>query len=105
MGLAASAPVASVATARELTQALLLDPKGALDALPCLGCVVWAPPDQSCLGRLLAGFTQHAAEHPSPKSLRLLVPVESFPGCFGSWRTFRAMPSYWRGTGALSSGP
>lgn len=78
MGLAASASLASVATARELTRALLLDPKWALDALPCPGCVVWAPPDQSCLGRRLAGFTQHTAESRTPRSLR---PVESFPGC------------------------
>ena len=52
-----------------------------LDGLPHRGCVVWAPTDAAAVGRLIAGFIQHASAHPSPKSMRLLVPVESFPGC------------------------
>ncbi len=39
--LALSPSVASAATARQLVQALRLDTKGALDALPYSGCVVW----------------------------------------------------------------
>ncbi len=70
--------VAQIAAARQSMQSLLLDTKGSLDALAYNGCVVWASADPSALGRLLSGVTQRAAEHPSPKSLRLLVPVESF---------------------------
>ncbi len=79
--LASSPSVAPAAAARQLTQALLLDTKGTVDALPLGGCAIWAPADSFYLGRILSGLIQHAAENRSPRSLRLLVAVEAFPGC------------------------
>ncbi len=78
--LASSPSVAPMAAARQLTQALLLDTKGALDALPHGGRAIRAPADSSCLGRILSGFIFEAAQNLSPRSLRLLFPVGSFPG-------------------------
>ncbi len=66
---------------RQLMQAVLLDTKGAVDALPHSGCVVWVPADPSCLGRVLTGFIHHGAESLVPTNLRLLIPVEAFPEC------------------------
>ncbi len=75
--LASSPSVASAATARQLMKALLLDTKSTLDALPHSGCVVWAPADPSCLGRVLTAFIQHAAGSLVSKTVWLLVPVHS----------------------------
>ena len=45
------------------------------------GLVCWAPADSSTLGRLLSAFMQHAADELHPRSLRLVVPLDTLPGC------------------------
>ncbi|CAK0820994.1 unnamed protein product [Prorocentrum cordatum] len=44
------------------------------------GLVCWAPSDASTLGRLRESYMQHAAEDPRPRTLRLLVPLDTLPG-------------------------
>ena len=54
------------------------------DFFPLLGTggvAMWAPADQSALGRLLSGYMRRAASSPQPRPMRLLVPMDVFPGC------------------------
>jgi hypothetical protein len=67
--------------ARDLSSRLALDPIRALASIPASGLVCWAPADSAALGRLLAAFMQHAADELHPRSLRLVVPLDTLPGC------------------------
>lgn len=67
--------------ARDLSTRLALDPVRALASIRASGLVCWAPADSAALGRLLSGYMQHAAEVLHPRSLRLVVPLDTLPGC------------------------
>jgi hypothetical protein len=67
--------------ARDLTSRLALDPGRALASIHGSGLVCWAPADAAALGRLLSAYMQHAADVLHPRSLRLVVPLDTLPGC------------------------
>ncbi len=67
--------------ARDLTSRLALDPIRALASVRSSGLLCWAPADSAALGRLLAGYMQHAAEELHPRTLRLIVLLDTLPGC------------------------
>ncbi len=66
--------------AQQLMQSMLQDFPKALSDLRCPGCVVWAPMDGNTVGRWIAGYVQHAASAGTPKTVRMLVPLESCRG-------------------------
>ena len=43
--------------------------------------VLWAPPDPSGLGRLMSAFMKTATARGSPPHLRLISPMDLYPGC------------------------
>jgi hypothetical protein len=67
--------------ARDLSTRLALDPVRALASVHASGLVCWAPADAAALGRLLKGYMEHAAEVLQPRCLRLVVPLDTLPGC------------------------
>jgi hypothetical protein len=67
--------------ARDLSTRLALDPVRALASVQASGLVCWAPADAAALGRLLKGYMEHAAETLQPRCLRLVVPLDTLPGC------------------------
>jgi hypothetical protein len=66
--------------ARDLVTSLYNDFKGTLDNTLVTTIVTWAPGDASSLGRWIASFIQHAGEAPPPRTVKLLVLLEGFPG-------------------------
>mgnify|MGYP000285063461 CR=1 FL=1 len=69
------------AMAKELCTMLALDGAKALSTLAPPGVVCWAPAEPSAIGRLMAACIQHAATDPHPRSLRLIVALDTLPGC------------------------
>lgn len=72
--------ILSVRDARRITQAAYQGDLSELASRPGQGIVLWAPPDPRALGRLMAAFKKH----PDPAALghlRILVPMELYPGC------------------------
>jgi hypothetical protein len=67
--------------ARDLTSRLGMDAVRALASIRASGLICWAPSEPSALGRLLSAFMQHAADDPHPRTLRLIVPMDTLPGC------------------------
>ena len=54
-------------------------------------CVIWAPKDEPTLGRLLTPLLRGTLGPLSPPYVKLLVPMDLFPGC----TTFRQIADLW----------
>jgi hypothetical protein len=75
-----SARVLSPEAARSFATRLAIDGVKALTSISASSLVCWAPSDTSAVGRLLSAYMQHAAEDMRPRTLRLLVPLDTLPG-------------------------
>jgi hypothetical protein len=73
--------ILSPENARDLTTRMGLDAERALASVQASGLVCWAPSDAATLGRLLSAYMQHAADSSHPRVLRLVVPLDTLPGC------------------------
>ena len=59
----------------------LLDEATIMNCFPVGGLVTWAPTESAALGRLLASLLKIPAEAFAGRPLRLVVPMDVFPGC------------------------